>query len=98
MSAHEATPGGILLPTRTKLLCKFCGAAYDRRPNEDDAKALAGVRTHELQCRIMTRQRFVQAALSGPVAMKGGEAAVDAVDQAIRAIEAGERTAWKESF
>lgn len=97
-SRLEQTAGGILLPTRVKLMCHFCGAAYERRDNEDEAKALEGIRAHELQCRLMTRGRFIQAALSGPVAMKGGEAVIDTVEQALDALSAGKRSEWKEQW
>jgi hypothetical protein len=90
------TPGGIIMPETTKQLCKFCGAAYAGRPGETVEKAEEGVRAHELQCRHGAKQRFIQAALSGPVAMKGGEAVIDTVESVLRTIEAGERTTWKE--
>lgn len=90
------TAGGIFLPERVKLMCCFCGAAYERRVGETEEKATEGLRAHELQCRLMTRGRFIQAALSGPVAMKGGEAVIDTVEQALTALETGARATWKD--
>lgn len=99
MSDLETTEGGIILVARrTKILCRWCGAAYEKRQDEDDAKALEGIRAHELQCRIGVRQRLLQAALSGPLTGKGGAAIVDTVDAVMGAVEAGERTSWKETI
>lgn len=89
---------GIFLPTRVKILCRWCGAAYEQRPDESDEKATEGVRAHELQCRAGVRQRLLQAALSGPMVEKGGAAVVDTVDAVMRSVEAQERTTWKETL
>lgn len=97
MSDLEALSGGlILVPQRTKILCRWCGAAYEKRAAESDEKALEGVKAHELQCRAGVRQRFIQAALSGPLTEKGGEAIVDTVDAVMASLESQDRTSWKE--
>lgn len=98
MADLEATPGGIILPMRTKILCRWCGAAYEQRPDETDARANEGVRGHELQCRSGVRQRLLQAALGGPMVEKGGAAVVDVVDAVMASVESQARTSWKETI
>lgn len=99
MSDLETTEGGlILVPRRVKTFCHWCGAAYERRPGTDEAKANEGITAHETQCRIGAKHRLIHAVLAGPLSTKGAEAVLDMVHNIMASVEAGERAMIKETL
>lgn len=85
---HKPTAGGILMPSYTKHLCKWCGAAFDK---------LDGCEHHELQCREPTRLRLLSAAIQNPVlAERGATALVETVEGVMAVVEALPRKTWDE--
>jgi len=79
---------GLVVAQRTKHLCRWCGAAFERD---------LGAQLHESQCRHGARLRLLGDALGGAVASKGAEAVVDLVTCVMAAIEAKPRTTWTET-
>jgi hypothetical protein len=85
---HKATAGGILMPSYTKYLCKWCGAAFEK----DD-----GCEHHEMQCAEPVRIRLICAALQNP-AMAGMEAStvVTHIERVMAVVHALPRKSWDE--